>query len=161
MCLATVFCIWLIKRGTYLIVGVHNDQVVNQLYGMGLPVLNLHERVLSILGCRYVDDVLIDAPYQITRDMITTLGIDEIVHVSIDEFGQNLHDDGAHTMPRYQIAIENGIFHSVQVNVPFRIENIIHRIQNDQSQLQAKYDRKKKAEQDYMLAVKDKLINTH
>ncbi len=42
--------------GSYLIVGVHDDRVVNRLQGENLPILNLHERVLSVLACRYVDE---------------------------------------------------------------------------------------------------------
>jgi glycerol-3-phosphate cytidylyltransferase-like family protein len=34
---------------------------------MNLPIMTLHERVLSVLGCKYVDDVLIDAPYMISQ----------------------------------------------------------------------------------------------
>lgn len=51
----------------FLIVGVHNDQIVNKYRGGNFPIMNLHERVLSVLGCKYVDDVLIDAPYLITK----------------------------------------------------------------------------------------------
>jgi hypothetical protein len=51
----------------FLIVGVHNDQIVNRYRGGNFPIMNLHERVLSVLGCKYVDDVLIDAPYKITK----------------------------------------------------------------------------------------------
>jgi ethanolamine-phosphate cytidylyltransferase len=40
------------KLGDYVIVGVHNDQVVNSLRGSNLPILNLNERVLSVLGCK-------------------------------------------------------------------------------------------------------------
>lgn len=47
------------KRGDYLIVGVHADTIVNKHRGSNLPLMNLHERVLSVLGCRFVDDVLI------------------------------------------------------------------------------------------------------
>ena len=128
---------------------------------MNLPVLNLHERVLSILGCRYVNDVLIDAPYKVSSDMITTLGIDEIVQGEIDEYCQPLPDPSSINLSRYQSAIERGIFHTVQVNVSFRIDKIIGRIQSDHTQFQAKYDRKQKAEQEYMLSAKDKLRNTH
>jgi len=46
---------------------VHNDQIVNTYRGGNFPIMNLHERVLSVLGCKYVDDVLIDAPYKITK----------------------------------------------------------------------------------------------
>ena len=52
---------------SYLIVGVHNDQIVNRYRGSNMPIMNLHERVLSVLGCKYVDDVLIDAPYGINK----------------------------------------------------------------------------------------------
>eukprot|EP01032_Pedospumella_encystans_P010428 gene10428-12188_t len=40
------------KLGDYVIVGVHNDSIVNQRRGMNLPIMNLHERVLSVLGCK-------------------------------------------------------------------------------------------------------------
>lgn len=38
--------------GDYVIVGVHNDHVVNKRQGMNLPILTLQERVLSVLGCK-------------------------------------------------------------------------------------------------------------
>jgi len=61
-------------------VGIHGDAVVNRVRGSNLPLMNLHERVLSVLGCRYVDDILIDAPYVITTDMMKSLNISEVVH---------------------------------------------------------------------------------
>ena len=127
---------------------------------MNLPVLNMQERVLSILGCRYVDDVLIDAPYIVTSDMIATLGIDEVVQVDNNEYTHltDLHVDDT---SRYKVAIENGIFHSIHVDDLFRVENVIHRIKNNHSQFQEKYNRKQKAEQEYMLTVKEKLSIPH
>lgn len=53
--------------GDYLIAGVHSDEVVNAQRGFNMPIMNLNERVLSVLGCAYVNDVLIDAPLRITR----------------------------------------------------------------------------------------------
>lgn len=44
-----------------------------------MPLMNLHERVLSVLGCKYVNDVLIDAPVEVTPDMIASLRITEVV----------------------------------------------------------------------------------
>ena len=128
---------------------------------MNLPVLNLHERVLSILGCRYVDDILIDAPYVVTSDMIATLGIDEIVQVHRTKNGLYWTDESANDVSRYQVAIEKGIFHSVQVIDLYQIETIIQQIKNNYSQFQAKYKRKQKAEQEYMLSVVDKLSALH
>ncbi len=45
LCLARQF-------GSYVIVGVHSDWVVNSHRGMNAPIMNLHERVLSVLGCK-------------------------------------------------------------------------------------------------------------
>ena len=36
----------------YLVVGVHSDQVVNKNHGQNFPIMNLHERTLSVLSCR-------------------------------------------------------------------------------------------------------------
>lgn len=41
---------------------VIQSTVVNIRRGGNLPLMNLHERLLSVLGCKFMDDVLIDAP---------------------------------------------------------------------------------------------------
>ena len=64
---------------------MHGDAAVNRVRGSNLPLMNLHERVLSVMGCRYVDDVLIDAPYRVTPDMVASLNIAEVVHGSISD----------------------------------------------------------------------------
>jgi ethanolamine-phosphate cytidylyltransferase len=33
--------------------------------------MNLHERSLSVLACRYVDEVIIGAPWEISKDMVS------------------------------------------------------------------------------------------
>lgn len=38
--------------GDYLIVGLHTDPVVNRYKGSNYPIMNLHERVLSVLACK-------------------------------------------------------------------------------------------------------------
>jgi len=32
--------------------------------------MHLHERSLSVLACRYVDEVIIGAPWEVTKDMV-------------------------------------------------------------------------------------------
>jgi ethanolamine-phosphate cytidylyltransferase len=54
------------SMGDFLYVGVWQDETVNHFRGHNFPLLSLHERVLMALACRYVDDVVIGAPYQIT-----------------------------------------------------------------------------------------------
>ena len=43
------------KKGDYLIVGLHTDPVVNRYKGANYPIMNLHERVLSVLAYRYIN----------------------------------------------------------------------------------------------------------
>jgi ethanolamine-phosphate cytidylyltransferase len=62
--------------GTFLYVGIHDDSTVNLHKGRNYPIMNLHERVMNVLSCRYVDEVVIGAPWVVTKDLITTLNLD-------------------------------------------------------------------------------------
>jgi hypothetical protein len=42
-------------------VGVHTDEDVCERRGPHLPIMGLHERALSVLSCRHVDEVVIGA----------------------------------------------------------------------------------------------------
>lgn len=68
------------EEDVYLIVGVWTDSVVNVLKGSNYPIMNLQERVLSLLGSSYVDDVLIGAPYEVTKETIQFLNIDLVYY---------------------------------------------------------------------------------
>ncbi|RWS18405.1 ethanolamine-phosphate cytidylyltransferase-like isoform X3, partial [Leptotrombidium deliense] len=57
----------------YVIVGVHTDQDVSRYCGGNFPILSLNERILSVLACKYVDDVVIGAPYSVTADIMDQL----------------------------------------------------------------------------------------
>lgn len=45
--------------GDFLIVGLHTDEDVTARRGTHLPIMDLHERSLSVLACRYVNEVII------------------------------------------------------------------------------------------------------
>lgn len=49
------------QAGDFLLVGVHTDEDVTERRGPHLPIMGLHERALSVLSCRYVDEVVIGA----------------------------------------------------------------------------------------------------
>ncbi|XP_076810520.1 ethanolamine-phosphate cytidylyltransferase-like isoform X2 [Clavelina lepadiformis] len=66
--------------GDFIIVGVHTDSEVNRYCGTNYPLMNVHERVLSVLACRYVHEVVIGAPYTISRDLIDHFKVDIVVH---------------------------------------------------------------------------------
>lgn len=73
------------QLGDFLLVGIHSDQTVSEQRGMHYPLMHLHERSLSVLACRYVDEVIIGAPWEVTRDMITTFNISLVVHGTVAE----------------------------------------------------------------------------
>ena len=49
--------------------------------GSKYPLQGLQERLLMALSMRYVDDVVIGAPYIVTDDLIKSLNIKKVVHV--------------------------------------------------------------------------------
>jgi len=132
------------KLGDYLIVGIHSDVIVNRMQGQNLPLMNLHERILSVLGCRFVDDVLIDAPYHITSEMVDRLKISVVVRSTgaIDQISSTDED-------RFSFPKEVGIIQTVLSPSDFNLASIIQRIHENQNIFEAKYERKIKAEQEY------------
>jgi hypothetical protein len=42
-------------------VGLHGDEDITERRGPHLPLMDLHERSLSVLACKYVDEVVIGA----------------------------------------------------------------------------------------------------
>ncbi|PAA89138.1 hypothetical protein BOX15_Mlig009432g1 [Macrostomum lignano] len=64
---------------TYIIVGVHSDSVVNSYRGANYPIMTVFERVLSVLSCRYVANVVIDAPYCVTEELIKQFKVDLVI----------------------------------------------------------------------------------
>ncbi|PVU99779.1 hypothetical protein BB559_000418 [Furculomyces boomerangus] len=49
--------------------------------GGNFPVMNLQERVLGVLQCRYVDEVIIGAPYSVTKDVLEKVyKVDVVAH---------------------------------------------------------------------------------
>ncbi|KEG13459.1 putative ethanolamine-phosphate cytidylyltransferase [Trypanosoma grayi] len=67
------------ELGNYLIAGVHEDSVIRRAKGKNFPIMSLNERVLGVLSCRYVDEVVLGAPYEVTREVIENLGISVVV----------------------------------------------------------------------------------
>lgn len=121
--------------GDYLIVGVVNDEVVNQHRGANYPIMNLNERVLSVVGCRYADDVLIDAPWVVSADMIKSLGIHAVV-------SGTTHDEksavGGKEVDCYKVPKELGIFQEIKSESSLTVTQIVSRILAKEEQYRKK-----------------------
>jgi cytidyltransferase-like protein len=49
------------QQGDFLLVGLHTDEDVEARRGPHTPIMNVHERALSVLACKYVDEVRLRA----------------------------------------------------------------------------------------------------
>jgi len=66
------------ELGTYLIVGVHDDDIVTDKHGHGYPILPLPERVFGVLACKWVDACIPASPLEVTEDFLNEHGIDSV-----------------------------------------------------------------------------------
>jgi ethanolamine-phosphate cytidylyltransferase len=67
------------KLGTYVIAGVLGDKDLNDWMGANHPIMNVHERTLCVLSCRFVDEVIIGAP-MVNEQLIKDYNISYVVH---------------------------------------------------------------------------------
>lgn len=131
--------------GDFLLVGIHTDQTVSGNRGPHHPIMNLHERSLSVLACRYVDEVIIGAPWTITKDMITTFDISLVVHGTIAENGDLLSDEN----DPYKAAKELGIFKVIESPMDTTTTTIIKRIVANHEAYKKRNDKKVESEKKY------------
>ncbi|KAF7560639.1 hypothetical protein G7046_g3511 [Stylonectria norvegica] len=57
----------------YVVVGVHEDEVINQWKGVNYPIMNIFERGLCVLQCKYINAVVFGAPFTPTKTYLTSL----------------------------------------------------------------------------------------
>lgn len=111
------------KLCDYLIVGVHSDQDINRNRGSNYPIMNLNERALCVLSCRYVDEVIFGAPWVIGEDFLANLRISVVVHGNErDEFYPTRADDP------YEVPKRLGIFQEVKYFPGLSTSSIVERI---------------------------------
>ncbi|XP_071541593.1 ethanolamine-phosphate cytidylyltransferase isoform X4 [Panulirus ornatus] len=87
------------QEGDFLIVGLHTDPVVNRYKGANYPIMNLHERVLSVLACKYVSEVVIGAPYSVTSDLMDQLKVDLVCH-GLSEIMPDIDESDPYAEPK-------------------------------------------------------------
>lgn len=69
------------EMGSFLIIGIHDDETVSSAMGSAAyPLLTMHERLLSVLSCKYVDQVIIGAPYSATKTLLDNISVWKVVH---------------------------------------------------------------------------------
>jgi len=106
--------------GDHLIVGIHSDEVVKEYKRS--PVMTMKERMDTVSSCRYVDEVVANAPLIIDQEWLNTHRIDLVVHG--DDFSEEREQ------LYYKIPIDLGIFHLVSYTSQISTTEIIQRIKN-------------------------------
>jgi len=132
------------ELGGYLIVGVHEDGVVNCVKGSNYPIMNIHERVMSVLSCRYADEVVIGAPYCVTQEMMDQLKIDLVVH----------GDDHAKPDPQgrdpYEVPKHQGKFEVIKHTPGMAVYDIVQRIIDNRMKYEERNKNKEAKELEYI-----------
>ncbi len=105
------------EHGDYLLVGIHADEVV--MTYKRRPILSMNERVESVAACRYVDEVIPNAPLTMDREWIQIHNIDLVLHG--DDFSKELEE------LCYETPIELGIYRTVQYTAGISTTDIIAR----------------------------------
>lgn len=133
------------EQGDFLLVGVHSDEDVEARRGHYLPIMNLHERSLSVLACKYVDEVVIGAPSHLTEDIMTTFNIKLVVRGSVSETSPS----GTYEESRYAIPMKAGCFKRISSPSPATAKNIMQRIVDRKKEFEARNQKKTKSEAAY------------
>ncbi|KAL6507713.1 Ethanolamine-phosphate cytidylyltransferase [Orobanche gracilis] len=112
------------QLGDFLLVGIYSDHIISDLRGSHFPLMNLHERSLSVLACRYVDEVIIGAPREVTKDMITTFNISLVAHGTVAENNPFSNDKS----DPYVVPRSMGMFQMLESPNNTTTTSIAHRI---------------------------------
>ncbi len=105
-------------HGDYLIVGVLSDETAASYKRR--PIMGLDERVAVVEACRYVDEVIPDAPFQVDEQFLAEHDIAIVVH------GDDLTPEGAESV--YGAAVAAGKLEYVPRTSGISTTDLIQRV---------------------------------
>ncbi|XP_040186738.1 ethanolamine-phosphate cytidylyltransferase [Rana temporaria] len=124
----------------YIIVGLHFDQEVNLYKRKNYPIMNIHERTLSVLACRYVSEVVIGAPYSVTSDLLDHFKVDLVCHGKTEVLPDR---DGSDPYAEPKL---RGIFRTVESGSNLTTDDIVQRIIKNRLEFEARNQKKEAKE---------------
>ncbi|NXX95482.1 PCY2 cytidylyltransferase, partial [Centropus bengalensis] len=132
----------------YIIAGLHFDQEVNRYKGKNYPIMNIHERTLSVLACRYVSEVVIGAPYAVTADLLDHFRVTLVCHGMTEVVPDK---DGSDP---YEEPKRRGIFQLVDSGSNLTTDLIVQRIIKNRLEFEARNQKKEAKELAVLEAMK-------
>jgi cytidyltransferase-like protein len=107
--------------GDKLIVGIHSDETIRS-YKRD-PIMNMKERIMVVEACKYVDNVVPDAPLVITEEYIKKHNIGLVIHGHSEEENEKYNF-------MYNIPHKMGIFKRVEYTEGISTSEIIKRLKD-------------------------------
>jgi cytidyltransferase-like protein len=104
--------------GDELVVGIHSDDTVARYKRR--PLMSMEERIKIVEACRYVDEVVPNAPLEVPGEYLDRLRIDLVVH------GDDLPDETRRTM--YGVAEDRGILRLVPYTHGISTSDLLERL---------------------------------
>ena len=135
------------EQGDFLYIGLWSDEMIRYYRGQKYPLQCMQERLLMALSCIYVDDVIIEAPYIVTEDLIKSLNIFKVVHVITDEDAASQEHS---LIDPYSVPKQMGIYLQIEKNADeLTVEKIAMRVLKNKEALQLKFAKKNASELAY------------
>jgi ethanolamine-phosphate cytidylyltransferase len=103
----------------YIVAGIHSDRVINEWKGLNYPIMNLFERSMCVLQCRYISSLVLCAPFIPDAGFLDTLETTYGAKVSAVFHGPTAFMPGEEDT--YAAAKKRGVFREVPTH---RWENI-------------------------------------
>ncbi|XP_063535643.1 ethanolamine-phosphate cytidylyltransferase [Cydia strobilella] len=128
------------EQGDFIIVGLHTDLEVNRYKGSNYPIMNLHERVLSVLACKYVHEVVIGAPYSVTAELMDHFRVQVVCH------GDTAIARDADGAEPYAVPKKRGCFKIIKSGNSMTTEDIVQRIISHRLEFEMRNTRKEHKE---------------
>lgn len=116
------------------------DPIVNQYKGANYPIMNLQERTLSVLACKYVNEVVIGAPFSVTKDLMEHFNVDFVCN------GQTVITNDVGRMDPYAVPKSMGKFILIDSGNDMSTEKIVDRIIRNRLEYEARNLKKEKKE---------------
>ena len=107
------------EKCSYLVVGIHNNEDVEKY--KRTPVLDLYERAAVVRSCKYVDEIILNAPVTITEKYLKSHNIDVVFTAERPEEELKM---------MYSIPLKKNMLQILPYTHDISTTNIIHRIKN-------------------------------
>lgn len=107
----------------------------------------MHERVLNLLACKYVDDVIIGAPFKITERLIKDLNVSVVVK-SLDFIQETIKPHALQLNP-YEEALKKDVLVEVTIETTLTLKEIAQRVANNREAITKKLTKTAARQEDF------------